>query len=401
MASPIHLEGTTLEGGGQLLRVAVGLSSLTSIPVHITNIRGKRSGGGGLKAQHLASVQWLAQASGARLSGAGLKSKEITFTPREKQTGSEHFLKSEIEIKQNTPGSINLVFQAILPYLLFSGTKYPVKVNISGGTNVSNSPSYDYISQVLLPMLTLIGIPQITSSLRSRGWSQGDARLGSCSYTVTPITTPLPAFQLTDRGKIKSVKATILAPKACERHFGDELDAMFDKKEKDIFGDGEPDIDVSFEDSKHDKRFYLLLVATTTTGVKLGRDWLYDHRVQAGKLEAVMSNITKKVVGDLIEEIAHGGCVDEFLRDQLVIFQTLAKGKAMVDGGSMGKVLVEPSLHARTAQWVAGEMLGVEFDGEGGCEGVGFGETQAEEGEMEEDLKKSFESLRVEDLDKK
>lgn len=45
------LSGTTLEGGGQLLRVATALSALTRRSIQIDNIRGNRSGGGGLKAQ--------------------------------------------------------------------------------------------------------------------------------------------------------------------------------------------------------------------------------------------------------------------------------------------------------------------------------------------------------------
>lgn len=56
---PVHLEGTTLEGGGQLLRLALSLSSLTHIPIHVTRIRGNRSKDGGLKPAHLAGVQWL------------------------------------------------------------------------------------------------------------------------------------------------------------------------------------------------------------------------------------------------------------------------------------------------------------------------------------------------------
>ncbi|KAF2795150.1 RNA 3'-terminal phosphate cyclase [Melanomma pulvis-pyrius CBS 109.77] len=396
MASPVHLEGTTLEGGGQLLRIAIGLSSLTKVPVNITNIRGKRSGGGGLKAQHLTSVQWLSQASSARLSGAGLKSKEITFMPSTRDQQSETYLKSEIQISQNTPGSINLVFQAILPYLLFRGSHFPVRVHISGGTNVSNSPSHDYVSQVLLPMLSLIGIPTIESELHSRGWSQGGARLGSISYIVTPATRPLPAFQLTNRGDIKSVRVTILAPKACEQHFRDELDVMFDKRETAIFGDREPEVEVTFEDSRHDKRFYLLLVATTTSGIKLGRDWLYDHRVRVGKLEHVMSSMTKKVFSDLIEEIEHGACADEFLRDQLVVFQALAKGKSSVHGGRRKGELVEPSLHAKTAQWVVHEIIGADFDVEGGCEGIAFGSTEEDVDRKEGGkLRQSLEKLHV------
>jgi RNA 3'-terminal phosphate cyclase (ATP) len=210
--SAIHLEGTTLEGGGQLLRIAVGLSSLTQKPINITNIRGKRAGGGGLKAQHLTSVQWLGTVCNARISGAGLKSKEITFTPSAAKRQHDGLDAGEVWIKQTTPGSVNLVFQAILPYLLFSGASRPIRVRITGGTNVSNSPSCDYITQVLIPMLETIGIQRIDTQLHSRGWSQGSTSLGSVTYTVTPLKSRLQAFHLVERGNIRSVTVTILAP---------------------------------------------------------------------------------------------------------------------------------------------------------------------------------------------
>ena len=81
--TPVELLGTVLEGGGQLLRLALGLSAITSTPLKVTNIRGNRGGGGGLKLQHLKAVNWLANASGARTEGAERASKTLEFWPGE------------------------------------------------------------------------------------------------------------------------------------------------------------------------------------------------------------------------------------------------------------------------------------------------------------------------------
>ncbi|KAF2030865.1 RNA 3'-terminal phosphate cyclase [Setomelanomma holmii] len=409
---PIHLEGSHLEGGGQLLRVALGLSALTKKPIHITNIRGKRPGGGGLKAQHLTCVQWLGQACSARLSGVGLKSKEITFIPSPNSPSSIDSLGGDIRITQNTPGSIDLVLQAVLPFLLFSGAAGPIRLRVSGGTNVSNSPSHEYVAEVLIPMLELIGIPRMEAQVHSRGWSQGSTRVGSATFTITPLTTTLPAFQLTNRGRIEHVKAIVIAPRDTERDFRDELEVMFERRAERLFGsihansnvdrqpglDGEYDTEITFEDSRHEKRYYILLVATSTTGIKLGRDWLYDQAIRPGKTERIPGTMVKKVSDDLLAEIAHGGCVDEFMRDQLLAYQALAEGRSEVRGGlhtapSEG-LTIEPSLHAKTAMWVAERMVGVEFD-DGGCVGLGFDPSRHKDGEDIEDLTKEIEALNV------
>jgi RNA 3'-terminal phosphate cyclase len=45
-AKPIVLDGRTGEGGGQLVRLAIGLAALVGQPIRITNIRGNRPKGG-------------------------------------------------------------------------------------------------------------------------------------------------------------------------------------------------------------------------------------------------------------------------------------------------------------------------------------------------------------------
>lgn len=417
--NPIHLDGTTLEGGGQLLRVALTLSSLTGIPIHVTDIRGKRaprSGkgeGGGLKSSHLAGVEWLARATHAETTGLAVKSRDLLFRPSSspgsdmplattsqvsgiakkkdvptKDPGDKVWkdvykdgilIRRDSHIRMSTPGSIFLVLQAILPYILLSARPkldshssqhdldvVPLRLTIVGGTNVTQSLSYEYASQVLFPMLELkLGIEPIKMTLQRRGWSMGTTSVGSVTLDIIPLKpgSCLPVFRFEDRGNVTKIHASILAPTPAARASVKEM--VLDK----IHG-LYPNVEILFPvdgDSGHPKRLYLLLVAETSNGYRLGRDWLYDRRIKEATADDHAKDLVGKVVGELSRELAHGGCVDEYLQDQLIIFQALSEGRAVVDSGKND----DGSLHTQTARWVVQQMLGLGFD-RGSCTGIGF-----------------------------
>lgn len=433
------LDGRTLEGGGQLLRLALCLSALTSIPVRIHSIRGNRSGGGGLKAQHLACVSWLAHACRARVEGAEKGCKELLFVPakagelspaftKRKVTGSDgekgEVYEARLDIK--TAGSTGLALQAILPFILFTDfpSPLPVQLTISGGTNVSQSPSYEYITRVLLPTLETIGFPRIEAKLGKRGWSHGGSSIGNFTLEIPHRSSiDFPAFNLEpppqfsdDKGssppklQIIHLHAIFIAPAQCHDHFHTTLKANikshFPQPAHPSFTETHGNLTIDVEDSRHSKRMYFLLVATcshspspplspppstadnTTPAAKpfrLGRDWLYDRKLPQHpdriSHNPAVGTLLHTVCADLSCEIGSGACVDEHMRDQLVVFQALAQGRSVISSGE-GR---EASLHARTAEWVAQQMLGrgdagegggekgVQFDGKGGCTGVGFG----------------------------
>jgi RNA 3'-terminal phosphate cyclase (ATP) len=383
---PIILDGGTLEGGGQLIRLAIGLSALTNIPIKIVNIRGNRSAGGGLKAQHVACVNWLAHACNATVSGAEKGSKTLDLRPGstgqkspayyfvdDEKDRSKHW-KCELDIK--TAGSTGLALQAILPFVLFNppknddGTlsKFPIRLTICGGTNVSGSPSYEYISQVFLPTLYNIGLPPIEAKLNRRGWSHGGgSSIGSFTLDIPARQKlTLAAFQLcpsdpsTRPTPPSRLDVTFLAPATAHSHLRSLLPLYIEHTFGRGFSEDNGKMSLTCEDSKHDKRYYLLIVAIVSTSsspatYRLGRDWLYDRKVRAP--EHVVTELADVVLRDLNAEWSSGAHVDEYMRDQLVVFGGLAEhGSRTYDGRSRTGETREASLHARTAEWVLEQM---------------------------------------------
>ena len=76
----IEIDGSTGEGGGQILRTSLALSMCTGQPIVLKNIRANRSKPG-LMRQHLMCVTAAATISGARVEGAALNSQALSFTP--------------------------------------------------------------------------------------------------------------------------------------------------------------------------------------------------------------------------------------------------------------------------------------------------------------------------------
>ena len=143
----IEVDGSYGEGGGAVLRITTALSAVTSKSVHITNIRSGRPNPG-LMPQHLNAVKAVADLSRASVSGLELGSTELFFNPS-KLTGGD------FKIDIGTAGSITLILQAFMIPAVFADS--PVKIRIIGGTDVRWSPSIDYLINITLPVLKLMG----------------------------------------------------------------------------------------------------------------------------------------------------------------------------------------------------------------------------------------------------
>lgn len=336
----------------------------------------------GLKAQHVSCIQCLAEATDAELTGCFVGSNSFTFKSHLSPT---QIVDRTIRVKANSAASVLLVFQAVLPFLLFAGDEKdtPISIIIQGGTNVSFSLSFEYLDQVLLPALERFGV-RVDRKLEFRGWSHGTPEIGSAKFLITPLrpgqALKEPAWP-PERGTITKINVSLIVPKEITQPL--KVALLFELSL--VF----PDVEVNFiavEDSRHKARIYTLLVAYTSTGLRFGRDWLYDLKTKDNTPDDLAVKISQKVVDELDIEVRKGGVVDEYLQDQLVVFQALAEGKSCIPGtlkelNSEGDCVDkrdwpfgEGSLHTTTARWVASQLLPtVKWIDQGRvCEGAGW-----------------------------
>ena len=155
----LEVDGSLGEGGGQILRTAVSFSSILRKQVRVVNIRAGRDVPG-LRRQHVSALEVLARVFGGELQGAEVGSSAITFSPGSQNVGA-------LSIDMGTAASITLVLQAVVPAVALARSK--LSLELTGGTDVPWSPTFDYFQHVLREAFSSIGI-KFELTARRRGY---------------------------------------------------------------------------------------------------------------------------------------------------------------------------------------------------------------------------------------
>jgi RNA 3'-terminal phosphate cyclase (ATP) len=156
---PLKIDGSYGEGGGQIIRTAVTLSSITGTPVEIENIRKSRDVPG-LRPQHLTGIKILAKICNAKVDGLHVGSTTLGFFPSKI---NDAILKENV----GTAGSIPLILQVLIPAVAIS--RKNLKLSIMGGADVAWSPTSNYTKFVLQEAYSRIGV-NFSMNIKKRGY---------------------------------------------------------------------------------------------------------------------------------------------------------------------------------------------------------------------------------------
>ena len=301
----IVIDGSFGEGGGQILRMSIGIAAALGKPIRVVNIRAKRRNPG-LQRQHLTAIRVLQAITDAEVHGLELGSKEVTFIPRTLRGGRYRF-------DIGTAGSVTLVLQALLPVIPF--LPQDLELEIRGGTDVPWSPPIDFVRYVLVPHLRSMGYDVRIELVRRGHYPRGGGIVKIFSrprHRIEPV-------ELLERGPLKRIVGRshcVRLPKHVAERQARAAEELLRKL-------GVP-IEIELEWYEPDKDPHLgpgsgiVLCAEFERSV-MGADALGEK----GKRAEVVG---REAAERLLEEISSGAAVDRHVGDMLIPLASLACG---------------------------------------------------------------------------
>jgi RNA 3'-phosphate cyclase len=327
----IEINGSYLEGGGQILRTACALSALTKKPCHIFNIRKNRPKPG-LMPQHLLGIQALAQLCNGRLEGDFLGSEEIKFYPGE-------ISRDRVSVNIPTAGSITLVLQTLIPPALFAS--FPIQISFDGGaTDTFFSPTIDHFRYVFLKILEKMEAKVEIEILKRGYYPEGGAKV-----VAKIFPSKLKRLDLTERGNFKKILAISGASeflknkKVAERQIAGAREIL-----------GKLNLSIEEKIGYYETQSpgsQICLIAEFENTI-IGTDNL-------GKLGKRAEDVGKEAALELLKEQKSGACLDKHLADQILPYLALVGRKSQV-------TVSEITNHCQTNIWVIEKLLDGKFE---------------------------------------
>lgn len=289
----LEIDASFGEGGGQILRSALTLSTITGQPVRLTNVRARRPQPG-LKPQHLKAVEAAARISAAHVEGATIGSQTLSFEPAGLTAGDYFF-------DIGTAGSTSLLLQTLqLPLGFAEG---PSRLVLGGGTHVPWSPCYHYLQWQWLPCLEAAGY-RVTCTLERAGFYP---RGGGLLHADIAPNRPLLPLGLAERGRLLHVRG-LSAVGRLDRTIAERQRRQAAMKLREL---GVP-VDIAVADVPSGSPGTFLVLQAVFEGGRCCASAL-------GAPHKPAERVADEAVAELLADLAAGGAVDAWLADQLLL----------------------------------------------------------------------------------
>ncbi len=328
----IVIDGSYGEGGGSIFRYALALSSVTLKPIEIIKIRAKRSNPG-LRPQHLTAAKILAEMTEAKFEGLRVGSTRVRFEPKKRKGGKFTF-------DVGTAGSISLIIQAVLPVALFADRESTVEIR--GGTDVRFAPPIDYMKNVFIRNLSLIGVEQIEIIVNRRGhYPRGG---GLVTLKVTPVDK-ISTLNIELRGHVSRILGIAHAVKL-PKHVVERI-ASSAKEVLHHYGYKEVEITEEWSSNGHmGPGAGITLFAEAKT--ILGADSLGERGKRSEK-------VGKEAAERLIHELKTKMAFDAHMGDMVVPYLALAGGSSLIG-------VSKYTLHTESNLWLTKQILNAGYE---------------------------------------
>lgn len=333
---PLVIDGSYGEGGGQILRTALALSTLLRRPLRIEGIRAGRKNPG-LAAQHLLGVLATAKLCAAELEGAQLSSQSLSFVPREAPRPGQYVFDVAEARRGGSAGATSLVFQAIhLPLALAGG---PSEVVLKGGTHVPWSPPYHYLESVYAPTIARMGL-QLELYLERWGfYPQGGG--------IVPVRlmggVKLQPLELSERGglrRIRLLSAVARLPRSIAERQARRAEELL--REEGL----SPEVEIAEADAPGPGTF--VFVEAEFENAVAGFSALGERGKPAER-------VAEEALDQFIDHYRSGEAIDPHLADQLILPLALAEGPSSFSTSRVTQ-------HLLTNIWVVERFLEARFE---------------------------------------
>lgn len=347
----LEIDGSYLEGGGQIVRTSLALSALLHAQVRITNIRKGRPNLG-IQLQHLTAAKALAQLCNAQMKGAEKGSVALEFSPNALKGGNFVF-------DIGSAGAATLLLQALAPAAHFTA----LRAELRGGTAVQWSPTFWYAKHVFFATLSRMGYACDLRLQRSGWYPKGG---GVVEFETKEGGNALQPITLEKRGELLRVSG-VSAASNLPAHVAERQKAS---AEKALRNAGIAAMEITAQTTQ---------AACPGSALTLWAE--YEHAIlgasSLGALGKSAEKVGEEAAAALLQEMQSSAAVDAHLCDQLVPYMALAKGRSKIVASKITR-------HALTNIFVVEQFLPVKFrvsgsEGSAGSievEGIGFSKNE-------------------------